>query len=254
MQGAPIAAIGADGAPAGWALACLRASSLEEDARGYWVTELRVLPSIAALADLRADEGPSAPVCIDVPIGLLDSVAFRACDRAARRILGARRAPCVFMPPARYMLAAAGDYPAMRALVEEERRRNPGARSLSAQSAGIAPKVREVDGWVRAHPDSEEWLFECHPEVSFQALARGPIPHSKSSAAGIESRLRALEPVFPDAEKRIARAPWPARQVGRADLLDAYAALSSAVACARGVQDVLGGERDREGVPMRMVV
>jgi predicted RNase H-like nuclease len=254
LQDSPIAAIGVDGAPDGWALACLRAPSLDEEARGRWRTELRLLPSIVALANFRADEASNAPVCIDIPIGLLDSVAFRPCDRAARKILGAGRAPCVFMPPARYMLPAAGDYPAIRALVEKERKRSPRARSLSAQSAGIAPKVREVDEWVRAHSDSDEWLFECHPEVSFHALAGRPIPHAKSSAAGTESRLRTLEPVFPDAEEQIASAPWPAKQVGLPDLLDAYAALATALACARGVQRTLGGERDSEGIVMRMVM
>jgi predicted RNase H-like nuclease len=210
--------------------------------------------SIGDLAMFRLSDAADASVCIDVPIGLLDSVGYRRCDLEAREILGRARASSVFMPPARYMLPAAGDYPAIRALVEQERKRNPSARGLSAQSAGIASKVKEVDDWVRAHPESHEWLFECHPELSFQRLLGGGIPHSKSSAAGLLSRLRILKPVFRDAEERIASAPWPAKQVGLSDLLDAYAALASAIACARGVQQTLGGGRDSEGVPMRMAI
>ena len=251
---APIAAIGADGAPGGWAAACLRARSLEERASRTWRTELRLFPSIAELSEFRNSEARQAPVCIDVPIGLLDSVGYRPCDVMAREILGRARAASVFMPPARYMLPAAGDYPAIRALVQEERTRNPTAKGLSAQSAGIALKVREVDEWVLAHPESEDWLFECHPELSFHALAGGSIPYAKSSIAGRLRRLRVLEPVCQDVDERLAGAPWPAKQARPSDLLDAYAALSTAVACARGVHDVLGGGRDSRGVPMRMVM
>lgn len=252
--GARIAAIGADGAPGGWVAACLRASSVKDEESARWATELRLFASIADLAEFRVGDAADAPVCIDVPIGLLDSVGYRPCDIEAREILGSTRASSVFMPPARYMLAAAGDYPAIRKLVEQERKRNPSARGLSAQSAGIAPKVKEVDDWVRAHPESHEWLFECHPELSFHALVGGGLPHAKSSAAGLLSRLRILKPVFRDAEERIASAPWPAKQVGLSDLLDAYAALATAVACVRGAQQAIGRGRDSEGVPMQMAI
>jgi predicted RNase H-like nuclease len=219
-----------------------------------WTTELRLFASIADLAEFRLSDAADAPICIDVPIGLLDSVGYRPCDIKAREILGPTRASSVFMAPARYMLAAAGDYPAIRRLVEQERKDNPSARGLSAQSAGIAPKVKEVDEWVRAHPESHEWFFECHPELSFHALVGGDIPYAKSSAAGLLSRLRILKPVFRDAEERIASTPWPAKLVGLSDLLDAYAALATAIACARGVQQTLGGGRDSENVPMQMAI
>ena len=91
----------------------------------------------------------------------MDSVAYRPCDVRARELLGARRST-VFAPPARYMLPAAGDYEAIRKPVGAERETNPAAKGLSAQAAGITAKVAEVDAWVRAHPDSERWLFECH--------------------------------------------------------------------------------------------
>jgi predicted RNase H-like nuclease len=261
-----LVAVGVDGARGGWAVACLY-----EDG-----TRLMLLGDIGEIADVRA--GTGAPVAIDIPIGLLDSVGFRPCDVAARRLLG-RRASTVFAPPARYMLAAAGDYGAIRALVADERQRNPAAKGLSAQSAGIAPKVREVDEWVRAHPDSERWLFECHPELSFVALNGGAPPSaSKRSPAGAQERLRLVRAAFPDAEAQLAaarrpatsaeRAPArrpaasagratarrPAASVGRADWLDAYAALHSAAAIARGEHAALGvGALDSEGVPMRIV-
>jgi predicted RNase H-like nuclease len=91
-----LVAVGADGARGGWAVACLYESG----------TRVTLLRDVGEIARLRAGSG--APVAIDIPIGLLDSVDFRPCDVAGRRLLG-RRASTVFAPPARYQLAAAGD-------------------------------------------------------------------------------------------------------------------------------------------------
>lgn len=252
-SGAPVVAIGADGARGGWATALLFADALCREDATVWRTRLALLDDVSELSRLRDETGGSATVAIDIPIGLLDSVDFRPCDRAARRMLK-QRASTVFAPPARYMLAAAGDYGSIRALVDEERKTSPAAKSLSAQAAGITARVREVDDWVRAHPDSEAWLFECHPELSFLVLNAGaPLPARKHSAAGLMQRLRLVRRDFPDAEEQLAAAPWTGRQAELSDLLDAYAALTTALVCARGGQAELGGgERDTEGVLMRI--
>ena len=245
-------AVGVDGARGGWAVAVLYESG----------TRLLLLGDIGEIARLRADS--AAPVAIDIPIGLPEAGGFRPCDVAARRLLG-RRASTVFAPPARYLLPAAGDYTAMRALVARERERTPAAKGVSAQSAGIARKVREVDEWVRAHPDSERWLFECHPELSFLALDAGrPLEREasrvrarpldgKRSPAGARRRLQLVSAVFPDAAERIAAAPQAGSQAERSDWLDAYAALAAAVSVTRGEHATLGAGRDAEGVPMRIV-
>jgi predicted RNase H-like nuclease len=229
-----VKAVGVDGARGGWAVACA-------DGDGTRVGLARDIGEVARLRD-------DAPVAIDIPIGLLETVGFRPCDAAARRLLG-RRASTVFAPPARYQLAAAGDYAAMRALVAAERRTNPAAKGVSAQSAGLARKIREVDEYVRAHPDSERWLFECHPELSFLALNGGEPLAPKRSPAGADQRLRLIDAAFPDAQQRLAAAPWP-----RLDLLDAYANLATACAIAGGEHATLGGERDATGVRMRIVL
>jgi predicted RNase H-like nuclease len=244
-------AVGVDGAPAGWAVACLHADARRAADARRWETRLHLLRDFGEIAALRA--GAGAPVAIDIPIGLLDSVDFRPCDLEARRRLGGR-SNSVFAPPARHMLEAAGDYTRMRALVETEREQNPRAKGLSAQSAALASKVAEVDRWVREHPESEDWLFECHPELSFCALGDGRTLPDKRSGAGVVWRLRLIRELFPDAEERLASAPWPGRQVDSIDLLDAYAALSTALVCARGEQQALAPERDARGLPMRIVV
>jgi predicted RNase H-like nuclease len=240
-----IIAIGVDGAPGGWLAACL-----DDDGR----TRLELVADVAELAALRDRGGGAAALAIDVPIGLPETVRFRRCDVEARRRLGPRRGS-VFAPPARYMLEAAGDYPAIRALVERERRTDPRARGLSAQAAGITRRIAEVDAFVRASRGSERWLWECHPEASFLALNGGAGLPTKHGAAGRAERLRLVRREFADAGDRLAEARRSRRGASPTDVLDAYAALTTAVRCARGEQEELGGgERDAAGLPMRMAV
>jgi predicted RNase H-like nuclease len=247
--------MGVDGAPAGWVAACLYADASRREHAAVWHTRLELFGDFDGLVAFRAAAGAAATVAIDVPIGLLDSVDFRPCDVAARRLLK-KRANAVFAPPARYMLSAADDYAAIRRLVAELRQTNPAAKSLSAQAAGITPKVAEVDAFVRSRPDSEPWLWECHPELSFLALNRGaPVAADKRSAAGLIARLQLARERFADAEDQLATTPWRGHDVALADALDAYAALSTALVCAHEEQEELGdGERDSEGVLMRMAL
>ena len=252
---APLLAVGLDGAPAGWVAACLYADAQSAEDADCWQTRLTLLDDITQVAALREQAGGTATVAIDVPIGLLDCVDFRNCDREARKLLGARK-NAVFAPPARYMLAAADDYAAIRALVAARRVAVPEAKSLSAQAAGIAPKVAEVDAFVRAHPECETWLWECHPELSFLALNDGgAVAGDKRSAAGLTQRLQLVRREFADVEDQLLTAPWPGKAVALSDALDAYASLSTAVQCARGHQEELGdGQRDNENIPMRMAL
>jgi predicted RNase H-like nuclease len=258
LPDAPLVAIGVDGAPAGWVAASLYADALRPEDASAWETRLRLFSNITELAEAREREGERPSVAIDVPIGLPDTAGYRACDSEARILLKqVGRASSVFAPPARYMLEAAGDYPAIRALVEQERQRNPAAKGISSQSAALAPKIKEVDSWVRAHPDCHVWLVECHPELSWYALSEREGLLDKRSGSGLVRRLQLLRELFPDAEECIAASPWSGKHATLSDLLDAYAALSSALAFARGpgeYEELGECERDAEGLPMRMVM
>jgi predicted RNase H-like nuclease len=250
---AKLAAIGADGARGGWATALLFADSLDADDRASWQTRLGLASDINELIALREHHAPGAAVAIDVPIGLPATTSFRACDLQARELLKERR-NSVFTPPARHLLAAGGDYQAALTLVAEEQKTNPAAKSLSAQAAGLIPKIAQVDEWVRAHADSEAWLWECHPELSFLALNNGnSLVGDKRSAAGLTHRLQLLRAEFPDIEDQLVNFEHGGEQAELSDVLDAYAALSTAVECARGDQEELGdGTRDDAGILMRM--
>jgi predicted RNase H-like nuclease len=201
--------------------------------------------------ELAVRRGHDAVVGVDVPMGLLDAVDLRPCDRHARTLLRRRRST-IFQPPSRPVLGAE-TYPAARALVAQLRATHPEARSLSAQAFGLVPKVSEVDSWLLEHPDAQDWLYEAHPELSFRAMHGRPLEESKHARAGRRARLGLICAAFPDARQVIGTTPIPTGQARLHDTLDAYAVLWSALRIARGDHTVLGGERDSRGLIMRIV-
>lgn len=242
-------AMGVDGARAGW----IAASLWEDGARRF--TDLRLFSTIEELAAARE---PGVPVAIDVPIGLPSDASPRACDVQARTLLGPGRTSSVFPAPARWMLGYAGDYGALRAEAERRKNADPAVKSLSVQAAGILPKIVEVDRYLAEHAGSDDWMIECHPEVCFVALGGGrPPAETKKTAGGRAERTRLLRHAFPDAETALATAAatWPRSQVAADDLLDAYAALHTAVAIGQAEHRSLGDRSfDGAGRPMRIVV
>ncbi len=148
-------AVGLDGAKSGWIGACLH-----EDEGGLR-TMLRMFPDIDAVVRFRRDAGGSAPVALDVPIGLSDTNSHRPCDLAARDQLGLMRSS-VFVPPARFLHATTTHRDALD-LIRTRQADDPTIKSISAQAYGIIRKVAEVDRYVLAHPESEHWLIGATP-------------------------------------------------------------------------------------------
>ena len=217
--------LGADGCPGnGWVVAAVGSSIT-----WHWVV------GAAALLAL-ADELGAAAVAADVPIGLPAS-GTRGCDQAARARLRGGGASSVFAAPVRGVLEhqtyaeARGAYP-----------------SLSAQTFGLVPRIRDVDETLRAAGSTVHGrVVECHPEVSLRALTGVVLPRKKS-APGALLRLRALGD---------ALGPVPADApvgAGVDDALDALSCAWTAARWLRGAADVLGGSLDETGVPMRIVV
>jgi predicted RNase H-like nuclease len=211
--------------------------------RGGWVSfkvdlasrstlvELIDLPSI-----LRNKPIDLAILAIDIPVGLLDG--SRACDKAARRLLGQPRGTSVFAA-------------ACRASLSEKTHAASGTnlritgRGLSQQAWGIAEKIKQVDDAIT--PECQKWVFEVHPEVCFWILAgERSMAHGKKTKAGVEERLDLLRSVFPDIERHLQnRTPG----VGKDDLLDAAAAAWTALRICKGkAQRVCDPERDANGL------
>jgi predicted RNase H-like nuclease len=244
-----LAAVGVDGCRAGWV-----AVRGYEDARGALVrTEPHLLDARAG--GLRAlvleceATRPAPSVAVDVPMGLPHRAGLRACDRAARERLGARRS-CVFPAPDRELLCCT--FAGARAIV---RGRGAGHPVLSHQAVGLFPKIAEADALLLERPQRQAWLVEAHPELSFLALAGapGPLP-PKRRGAGRAARRALLAAAMPDSERRLAAWAAPRRAAALDDVLDAYAALWSARRHAAGGADVLGdGGRDEHGLLMQIV-
>jgi predicted RNase H-like nuclease len=188
-------------------------------------------------------------IAIDMPIGLSDEGA-RACDLAARRLLGRPRASSVFPAPCR---AALGTTTYRRACALS--RRTLGV-ALSRETFNILPKIRQVDALMT--PALQEFVREVHPEVVFALLAgraRG-LRHAKRTADGERERRRLLRrfaaPFDPEAvRRRLGRA-----RVARDDVVDAVACLVAAARIRRGEALVLpegAVARDARGLRMEIV-
>lgn len=197
---------GIDGCPAGWL-------AVAQDGSGSW--SFRLVERFEALLEAAPE------VCVvDMPIGLVDA-GHRSCDQAARRYLGFPRRASVFTPPIRPALAARSWEHACRIRQSIEGKR------LARQSYQIAPRIRELDGPLRARPRLQLTVFEGHPEVSFAAMNEGQaMRHPKRHRAGRKERLRLIGD-FLGAEAvalfESVCGAFARTDVGRDDVLDAIA-------------------------------
>lgn len=212
--------------------------------RGGWVAFKVELPAHATsveIVDLPAwlRERPPDLVClaIDIPIGLIDG--SRACDIAARKLLGQPRGTSVFAAPCRAALAAKSH--AESSAINRQKT----TRGLSQQAWGIAPKIKQVDDAITS--DCQRWAFEVHPEVCFWALnQRRPMKHNKKTKDGTAERVVLLRRVFPQVETHLVNRP---RAVGADDLLDAAAAAWTALRWHRNEAEcVCTPEHDEKGL------
>ena len=177
-------------------------------------------------------------VGVDMPIGLSDD-GVRACDVAARRLLG-RAGSSVFPAPVRPVLDAA-DYAAARTSAVAA-----SGRSLSAQAFQLVAAIRDLDDALGDRPDPR--VAEVHPELSFRALD-DRVRDRKGTARGTVQRLRALRAVM-DVEEALTTAPTGVPVI---DALDACAVAWSAQRIAGGRAESVGDDaRDARGRLMRI--
>jgi len=157
---------------------------------------------------------------IDMPIGLPDA-GRRAADVEARAMAGPRRSS-VFVAPVRAAVEAPSYAEAARL------NRHLAGEGLSAQAFALAPRIREVDAWVRQAPAT---VIEVHPEISFAAMVGQPVPASKHTWAGATQRRQRLADagvVVPDDLGEVGRV------AASDDVLDAAAVAWTARRHARG--------------------
>jgi len=226
-----------DGCRAGWIAIALD----ESGGHSHLVT-----PTIAEVARRH----PSALVLVDIPIGLRETEGDeRRCDVEARGLLGAR-ASSVFPAPCR----AALGLPTYRAASEENHRQT--GRRLSKQSFHIAPRILDVEDYLRQSWASGPVIREMHPEICFWALAGRPMTHPKRTVEGAEERIEVLTRHLPSAAAIVGEVAHAHRKtaLGQDDVIDALAGAVTARRGASGLKTLPATpERDRRGLRMEIV-
>ena len=229
---------GIDGCRAGWVVA-----ESDTSMRGVSFSVRDGLRSLFGKA------GPRCIIAIDIPIGLTVSDP-RICDIQARKLLGLPRCTSVFPPPARKTLNAR-TFPEALSL-----NRKALGTGISKQTFCIMPKIREIDELMTA--ESQQYIREVHPEVSFAQLNGGPMLHNKKTDAGRAERIGLLNSVGLSVSEN-----WLKQERGRLgranvaldDLVDALVCLVTAHHVHTGRYHSLGGsgQRDEKKLLMEIV-
>ena len=231
-------AAGIDGCRAGWVCAGW-------DGEGW---SLDCLPTLESIVPMLA---PQATVCIDIPIGL-SSDGFRACDRAARQLLG-KRSSSVFPVPPRLALA-----PLTYDEINLASKAQCG-KGVSKQAFYLLPKIREAEALLRSScSDDSDWL-ETHPELCFSSFNGAmPMRDNKKTDAGFRERKSVLASHVPartiDRLLRDLMALVPRARCARDDMLDALVCgvVARLDAAGRDCLPLGGQEFDEVGLPMRI--
>ena len=227
--------VGVDGCKGGWIAAMFHLAEHHMEFQTF-----------ATFADLVTAFPDPAIIGIDVPIGL-GTGASRACDRAARKLLGFPRSTSVFSAPDRRIIGCV-TYDEANA-----RSKSLTGKGISRQTFGIMPKIAEVDAAMT--PELQVRVAEVHPEVSFWALNQGqPMTWSKKKSAGFAERRALLAAAFPQLSLPPTR-PKLKKMVDGVpadDVLDAIVAAWSAARFASGTSVALPAyaERDARGLAM----
>ena len=243
-QDRDVSVAGVDGCKAGWVVAVVRATAPGLELQyPLTIESIRVSPHFA---DVLLRTSHCALVCVDIPIGLSDGPEPRACDVAARRLLGSR-ASSVFTPPARPCLAAKSYPEASQTQLQCV------GKKLSKQSFFIMGKIRQVDDLMM--PAMQRRIREIHPEVTFHTLnGNRPAERRKRSLAGRNERIALLASIFPTAAEMIDAIRRPGA-VEADDILDALAAAWTAARAVIGQATPLPEHpaTDRKGLRMEIL-
>lgn len=224
--------------------------------RGGWFCIFEELPSrklaskiFPTIDDLARHAEQIDIVAIDVPIGLTDS-GPRACDVAARKMLGGKRASSVFPAPVRPALSAETYEDACARSFDAQKKKLP------KQAWAIYPKIRQLDELLSRRTDLCAKIFEVHPEVSFCAWnSAEPLIEPKKSKEGFAKRRALIDQHFSTDVFEVIRARYKKRDVEDDDILDAFAALWTAERILKRTSGTLPEQPplDSNGLPMRMV-
>ena len=265
MTDSAIKYVGVDGCKAGWI--------------GVGLGDDDGCPKIKVcekFADLVACFGDARVILVDIPIGLHQDAAPRACDEEARKKLGTRRQGAVFPAPPRpfvdkvaltpdwdWTTAHGKSFQEAHAEANAWHREKFRGKGVAAQAFAITPKIGEMDEFMRTRDSKSPTIREVHPEICFWALNGGkPMSTNKKQPLGFEERLETLRRcaqdvngVDVDAMFKKARGKYTKRKVADDDILDALAsAITAKIGCENGFMTLPDNPpKDSKGLTMEMV-
>ena len=230
--------IGVDGCKTGWFYTGINHEH-------EW--EIGVSENVEKLWEAHKD---ASLILIDIPIGLPINEP-RACDLAARKLLGKGKTSCVFPPPCREALAAETYEQAC------EINKNKLGKKINRQTWNISKKIKEVDDFLIENYDARRNIRETHPEICFWALAGGrAMRFPKKKKHGFKERLDLLKKVFPPTQAMVndALKKYKRSEVAKDDILDSLAAAIVAGCYNESIKTTPEiPEFDELGLPMEMV-
>ena len=228
---------GIDGCKAGW-------FSVGIDEAGRF--QFRVLGEFEEVGQVLQQ---ARVILVDMPIGLPSQAqTTRFCDTAARKVLSPRGSS-VFAVPTRQALTK----PSYEEASAENYRQL--GKKLSKQSWFIAPKIKQVDDFMRRMQPGEK-VREMHPEVAFWALnEKTVLIYKKKDPAGADERLAILSRWYPAAEECFywAREQYLVKEVATDDILDAMVGAVTAMQFPRLSTLPVMPMLDEERLPMEIV-
>ncbi|MCA9278883.1 MAG: DUF429 domain-containing protein [Phycisphaeraceae bacterium] len=243
--------VGVDGCRGGWLV-------VEQNYTGR--SSVRFAPTAwiaPTIAHVIGDFETVAAAVIDIPIGLLDTnrTGGRTCEQHARKLL-AHKSSSIFNSPVRAVLECK-DYDEARDVSIAS---GDIGKSLTKQTWNIVPKIKEVDSYLRSHPEVLVRLSETQSELIFLAMNRvvtggGSLVSSKKTREGRLERESLLRAVGFETIPTVGDIPGSTRaQCVPDDIIDACASLWTADRFYRRTCEHAGdaNERDSCSLPMLM--
>lgn len=203
------------------------------------------------ITDLMTEHHDADCLLIDIPVGLPETKqnALQRPDQELRNRLQGKTSS-VFNTPCRQAVYCP-DKQEAKTLNQQFL-----GKSLSEQSLGFSPKIREVDQFLIENPQYIGRLRESHPEYNFAVLNHGrPLISKKSEACGVNERIVILSRYFRHSEQVLQEITSQYPKLLTDDFVDA---MVLAVMGHMGMQNGFATipeqpEKDRRGLPMEIV-
>lgn len=203
------------------------------------------------ITDLMAEHNDAHCLLIDIPVGLPETAqnGLARPDQELRTRLHGKKAS-VFNTPCRQAVYCLNKQDAKVLNLQFLH------KSLSEQSLGFSPKIREIDQFLFDNPQYIGRLRESHPEYGFTILNHGkPLISKKNENFGFDERKLVLSQHFIHTEKALNEIinQYPKRLID--DFVDAMVlSVIGHIGMQNGFETIPEQpEKDSRGLPMEIV-